>query len=1547
MTVKMFTTPATVKCCKNAYEIVGQISRTFDVHNCLMQETVTNCSDNISTATRELCSKLNIPLNLDITREIEGLVALAITLRGCKTYTSCASAIFLYARSYYSGSICNQLKEYIYEILAIEPQSGDEKQIDNEYVSFMQSIQDNWNVCKSNKLFSNLSKITGLLVTLNLCKASALTMSVSDFKLFEPDLALVHSKTTDIVDVVLSTVTYFVEAIYMSIKTKSLKPFLYDSKSAVELDEEFANILLWWDLVKNGNLERVANVTESEFDIRLERLCTKVKPLVTAAKGLERKIMSDRHMKLLGIKNDYITLKISSGVRRSPFAIELYGESSQGKTTFGDQIVDALLCSAGLPMGKEYRASYNPSDKYMSNWATNKQVLFMDDVSNDKADFVERPPTRVIIDVCNNQPYYANMADLESKGKVFVEPALAIVNTNVKHLDAHVYSNCPYSIQRRMNAVITVKAKPQYQYIVDGKPQGIDASKIRNEYADKGISPTFDDIWVLTVEKARQPHDIGDLAKYLPISYKGQLLKDVSFRVVVQYLIDEFKRHRLDQDCILSRMRERSQEVRQCGVDGCNQMHGYCDKHCDSMENQWGEEITLNAMQVFNTMYNNYYYSVLSDIITPNTSIDSFCRYVYGCVNLSSFLKLYKLMSSIWFVFILFSCFICNRSTPYLFVLYICVQFWLRTILFNYKYNYVLRNCTLSDIVNSMKRKYVSMACASSAVIAVIYACAYMYKSYNSFKQQANLEPVTLEQIEKRDAEESPWTKVTQRSLPVSEVSLTTATDDLLKVVSRNLVYGSVVAGDKVMMVNGLYLKSNVVIIPSHYFTERSLVVTFRKNNPQSCGGKFTTTLAKSTSFRIPNTDFMLCYTPNGGSFRDLTRWFPLTNMPASQFTALWRSKDGENMNIYGLTSPCMTSNGVCKFAGGVYANLSIDTFKGMCGATLVSHGKAASIIGLHLGGRTGTKKGCYGCITQSQIATALTRLRHMESVMITGSAEQFEKQVLSVDVLTEQPLHPKSAVNYMPHDSQVEYLGSCIGRAASVTSVQVTPISEIVTEVTGVANKWGPPKFKPDWFGWQECLSNLSNPAKPYDHNLLNICIGDYKEPLIRLAKSKMWNDMRPLTNLENCCGIPGKKFVDAIQLDTSIGYPLTGPKRNYIVKLEPTDDYSEPWKFNDLIMKEINRCEDCYLNGQRAYCIAKACKKDEVLAKDKCRIFYSNPIALTFLIRKYYLPLIRFLQMNPLLSECAVGINSHGPEWDQFHKFVTHFGTDRIIGGDYGKYDQKIPSQLLLASLRILLDIAKVCDYKADDLKIMEAMAGDIVYAVIAFNGDLIGLTEGTHISGNSLTVVLNGICGSLNQRAYFFTLFDSSYTFRDKVKLMTYGDDNIGSVSDDIPIFGIQGLSRFLGQYGQIYTMPDKESELTRFLPYDQFEFLKRKSVYCPDKGCYIGALADKSIFKMLHCYMRDKHTLDTPELACAKNIDTALREWRNHGRAVYEWRRDHMKDIASRSNMFHLCTQLDVDYDAAVEEWKCKYISNYEGHHQPLQNDESSNFSACGT
>lgn len=1499
----------------------------------------------------------------ELWRKIEGVVALFINLKECTTYTQFTAGIFLYVRDFYESSITKEIMDYISNLLndsVFEKQDGPDETTPN-WIKMLRNIKDNWALVKSNKAFGQFSKLMGLLVTLGMCDAAALQFEIAGFKVFDSEITKKHMSAFDVAEALLGTVTYFVEGAYLCFKTGSIKPLLLNDFAVLELDEEFTNIITWWELVKNGNLHRTVGMEDSEFIRRLDAVIVKLSTLVMSLKGLDKKLVVDKLTRCKGIRNELTILKISSGTRRSPFAFELFGESSMGKTTFGDQLTDALLTSAGLSTDKTYRAALNPGDKYFSNWTSDKTVAILDDVANEKSNFVEKPPTRAIIDICNNQMYYAPKAELEAKGKCFVEPEIVSVTTNVKDLDARVYSNCPYSVQRRMDLVFTVKCKPEFQKIINGKCCGVDSSAVRRYYTVDGEykPPPIDDIWTLDIEQAVAPEELRTTATYAPVTWRGQEMKDVSPVVAIQCAIEAFTEHRENQYAIMESMKTRERCLEVCSKPGCRFLKGMCPDHYD---NQLGFEtaVAINRIRkMFSKRFEDdseAFSKRIENAVTTklyNTATNFLDKWDWMCVIPSKYFENEKVIDFLeWY----YGDQLFKASKARSWILYsltgiIAYVSWRAGILF-FMFSWLIhnfvgintkreilvrelrrRNDTLPNIVKNARDKYAEAICYTSATIAALYAISKVYGHYRKLREShSGLEPKTQEEVDKRDAQANVWTPVVKRELPTSNESKCCSADELASIVKKQLRYATLRTEKRKMMANILFIRSNVVVLPDHYFEDTEFLdVKACRDEANALGGSFESKLHKAASVAIPDTDLRLCYCPSGGTFRDIVKYFPVGEVVSHPFQMLYRMKDGDVLEACGLGVAEMCDNEAKQFMGVDYKNLTINTFAGMCGAVLISKSKAAAITGFHLGGHAGTPHGCAGSLMQMQIYDALSKLEKIEGVVLSGVASKFQPQSLGVTVMKDDPLHPKSPINYLPIDSQFVYYGSCVGQTTSRSDVRRTPISEHVAEICGVQNKWGAPKMKPEWFGWQTCLENASKPGKAFPHDLLTASILDYKRPLLELIRLPMWNKIKPLTDLENLCGIPGCKFIDAINLNTSIGFPLTGPKRKFVTELEPTPEQPNNRILDDVIMDEIARVEGLYKEGKRAYTIAKACKKDEVLpvAKGKCRIFYGNPITLTFLVRKYYLPILRFLQMNPLKSECAVGINCHGPEWEEFYTHATHFGSDRYFGGDYGKYDQKLPSQLLFASLRILMDLARECNYSEEDIGVMQAMTGDLVYAMIAVNGDLIGLQEGTHISGNSLTVILNGICGSLNLRNFFYTRYPLSIPFRDAVHIMTYGDDNIGSVSPDYPEFNIKGCSEFLASYGQVYTMPDKESELKAYLDPNDFEFLKRKSYYHSGIGQHVGALLEDSIFKSLHCYMRPKGSPLTPQEACAQNIDGAMREWFNHGYEVYEKRREQMQQVAEKAGIRHLCTSLDSTYTCMVGAWCQKYDPAYQG------------------
>lgn len=1490
--------------------------------------------------------------------EFEGIAALFVALRGTVDYTSALATVILYLRKFSDKAVTTQVLQYFKE--AFLPQAGNEDPTiaKADWLAMMKNIYTNWTQVKNNKFFGHLSKLMGVLITMEMCKASSLTFSIKDMKLFEPDMKVIHGNAIDVIDAALGSVSFFVDVLSLCWDKKSLRPLLVSDQAALELDFEYAEICSYWELVKNGNLMRFKGITDHEFDRRLEKLATSVNALLPSLRAFDKKLMNDKYMKLLFIKNDYIGLKISSGTRAAPFAIELFGSSSQGKSTIAEQLISAMLTSADWPTDKEFQATYNASDKYMSTWTTDKLVMLIDDVANEKSNFVERPPTRPIIDICNNMPFYANMADLNSKGKIFVEPKIVVVTTNVKDLDARVYSNNPYSIQRRMHIVITVKAKKEFQRIdSNGKCMGINSSLVDASYP-KGEQPLFDDIWELTLEHAVPPQDISCQAGYEPFVHNDKPLINVSFKEALNFVIEQHQLHIIAQNNILERMRKRENLATKCNIDGCCQIKGYCATH-EKLEPQWGEAIMSNIFNVGKSAISK----VSDDIIGSGAAVEALASIAilragrefakrWDWINFVptpwventyfQYMCMASSYESLRWSYIRHSCLnwglagmastccwrkgktqfaICATST-----LVGCLALqknMVKTIERKYRNDLLSRN-TVGTIIGEMRDKHVSNICKAGGIVAVLYGFSRVYKAWRqTFRVEAHgsLEPKTQMEIDLRDQESNQWTEIVERSLPVQGIAKNTTAKQLKGLVATNLMYGTVICKEGTMAVNCMFVRTNVMLIPQHYFDQEELKITFRKEDPLKGGGMFAAKLSKSMSYFIPDTDLALCYVPSGGSMKLLSRFLPSGEVNRSEFLFMHRNMDGTMIEAQGLGKYCNTGHTNKSFRGIEYDGLTIDTKPGMCGSVLLSKTRPV-ILGYHLGGQTGTPRGCAGILTLERYKEGLAFLRAQEGVLVTGTAEHFDKEVMGVTILTGKPCHDKSPLRYQPHNSQIEWFGTCPGHSTFKSQGIKTKITKHVEDVMGAPNIYNTPTESPQWMGWQICLHNMATPAIPYNPEILAAAVVDYKSGLSEIFGSDLWKNSRPLYDYENWNGVPGRKFLDRVKANTSVGFPLKGKKEIYLEEIELFGAYTKVVQPTPIIQNEIDRMSGCYKREERGYPIAKACKKDEILTKDKCRIFYSNPVALTFLIRKYFLPLLRVLQFNPKMSECAVGVNSHGPEWNELYEHVLTYGEDRLFGGDYGKYDQKLSSQLLLASLRVLIDFARCCDYSEEDLRVMETMSGDLVYAVIAYNGDLIGLTEGTHISGNSLTVILNGICGSLNMRCYYLS-HPRKVPFRDAVKLMTYGDDNIGSVRKDIDNFTIKGASEYLAEYGQIYTMPDKESALLDFLPFEQFEFLKRFSVFHPKLGCHVGALVDKSCYKMLHYYLRDKSPEHSEELACAMNIDTACSEWFNHGEEIYENRREELREVAKRAEISHLCMNLDKTYNDKVLIWKDKY------------------------
>jgi len=599
--------------------------------------------------------------------------------------------------------------------------------------------------------------------------------------------------------------------------------------------------------------------------------------------------------------------------------------------------------------------------------------------------------------------------------------------------------------------------------------------------------------------------------------------------------------------------------------------------------------------------------------------------------------------------------------------------------------------------------------------------------------------------------------------------------------------------------------------------------------------------------------------------------------------------------------------------------------------APLVSNTSGPMIAGFHVGGVENSPQGCGGFLTIQQLDKAIAQLSQHSSVLLSKSSGTVEKCVYDVQWYESDKIHPKSPLNYLPAGTNCTVYGSCIGRAKYFSEVVTLPISASVAEIMGVPKQWGQPKFRSEV--WRESLLYSTSPSIGMEPPLLDFAYADYVNQLDTILLDKRWHSLiqetKPLTFMQTLCGIDGRRFIDKMVPNTSVGYPLGGPKSKYIELLDPNDFPNQncPAILDSKFWDEWMLHEKAYLDGERRYPVFKACLKDEPtpLIKDKVRVFQASPMALQLGVRKYYLPLARILSLFPLISECAVGINAQSPEWDQLMRHVGRFG-DNTLAGDYSKYDLRMPAQLTFTAFRVLIHMAQRCNYTEHDIIIMTGIATDICYPLMAFNGDLIQ-HYGSNPSGQNLTVYINCIVNSLLFRCGAkYILQNRCHKFSDICSLITYGDDADSTVHPLYPEFNHLSYAKFLGERDMPFTPPDKTATPEKYMSRQESHFLKRESKLLGDTNIFVGALEEASIFKSLHCVLKSK-AVTTMEQSIY-NIGGAAREFFFHGPEVYETRRQQLIAVAEKHNLLPLVPDLQLTFDERLTRWKEQYVPSPE-------------------
>lgn len=830
------------------------------------------------------------------------------------------------------------------------------------------------------------------------------------------------------------------------------------------------------------------------------------------------------------------------------------------------------------------------------------------------------------------------------------------------------------------------------------------------------------------------------------------------------------------------------------------------------------------------------------------------------------------------------------------------------------------------------------------AAMTTLYGMYKLYKSLEVKRQtpQGLLEPRTVADIKDRDAEENVWKKVEHEKVVVD-----TQFSDPSHAEERVKAHTCYITLDKVYSC-GQILQSNVVMIPYHVVTQarkrassNTVLLTCVRRETTHVNSTFKKLVDLDSVVRVGEHDLALVNVDTTGSVKGVLDLYP-QELPSQLDTAKYIGRDKEGALIEDLVIECMfrkTDNGVKdaglfsntlrKFDGLHYKFTGMESKVGLCLGTVLADKKMPYIAGVHLGGEVGNGSvGVAATPLHGELLEAVKLLQnditHFPAAAASDTFESYGKQHLKAG-----ETHDKSPLNFLEKGNFMSY-GPCPGGSTFMSAVQPSLLTGLVKTHFGVENKWGPPKGKgptgrETWHPWQASLAHSANPSIGVPEHLLRAAMKDYLRPIMKeLQQNKEFyeKEFKPLTEIEIVSGRDGQRFIDAMNMQSSLGFPLGGPKTKDLIYLAPNGEHICPRTLTPVHWKEFRKWKKLARQGKRGMLVFKASLKDEPtpITKTKVRVFQAAGMTLQLGMREQFMPCARFMSMHPIMSECAVGVNAHGPEMHQLFETIRKFGPRRGYAGDYSKYDLRMPAQLIYAAFQILIEMNSVFDaFTEEDRKYMEVLASEVACPMTAYNGDLIQLI-GSNPSGQNLTAYINSIVNSLLHRCALFDKFGTTLDFRSNVSIMTYGDDFAGSVRKWLN-YGNLDFADFCARHDMVVTSPDKETELTQYMDCDGIDFLKRKPRFDKELGVFMGAISEDSIFKSLHCNLKSK--TETKESVAAATCASALSEWFLHGREVYDDRVEKLRRVAEEANISKRVHGLYKTYDQRKEEWLKKY------------------------
>lgn len=1437
-----------------------------------------------------------------------------------KSFSEYSMAILLFVKLRTDGPILNsdllsQLEEYFKRLFGEHEVQGVE-----ECLSSARQYLNRFDEVKKSPIFTKLYKFSMYALSLSLFKKLGLTFDFLGYSRLESEaIRRRYHRGIDFYRTMADTALFLCERGYQCVKTGEMDPIFHSGATYQDFYDKSTKLLQQSLLL---NEPALYGFTEFEFLSDLDKSIEHGENIYKHATRIgeeDRTTVRSYVNKLLTVKFDLMTRSRARESRKPPMSVLIYGDTSVGKSSITDMIFQYYGKLRGLPTSSEYKYTRNPAANFADGFRTMQWCYQLDDIAFMNPDAAPNGDRSVleILQLINAVPYVPDQAALEDKGRIPFRGELVIATTNRKDLHAHPYFSCPSAVQRRFPFVIDVKPKPQYRNAAGM----LDSTAIGDiEFDD------FPDLWDFTIEKVvptttRANHTVN--ANYVVIH------KDLSLREFLLWFKETVENHHINQDRVSRSVNKMSTvQLKIC----CQLPPSQCTCNVEVQAKNTHVEVGFLS-KLWSFVFNSammilylYYICIAWDLVWPRIKLAYYICKRYGRKILVILYIQYRIVrwtidfNNRWF-------------------------FWkIRMQMWFYSTN---ADCLSENLRLRFERSYfkslgdrIQRSIGYPAFLAIFVGflasgvALYKFKtSIYSVQADSPLASSDEESEEELSISEeigkppvpgdnermNPWKASDSHELSSFDFTCKALSwnrfekDQVIELLSRNCYFVTVrwdCPTDKVgkykiarmTCLGGRIFMMNKHLLPPPAVTHFRMELRSQPNNPGVTANRVL--FVTRSMFLFDSSDIALISLGDMDAHRSIVDLF-ITQSFQGLHDGFVMNRDASAQVVVRNTirykyhekyyCSYFEESGTYPFVPTWFGRSDLPTEDGDCGSLhIVMTGYGPVILGIHYLGR-GNEVGCID-IRKEYLEK---RLQAIEEPQIQSSHPLLSSSKVKRELGS---LHTKSVVNYIEEGSARVY-GSFVGSAESGSKrfksmVEITPMAHELSN-HGYAIKHGPPCLT-GWEPKRKALIEMVNINNRMDHMLLKECADSFLSDIMSKLPSSEMSKLHVYDTFTSINGAAGISYVDKINRTTSAGCPWKKSKKHFMIPIEPKNDLLDPITFNDDVMERVEHMTDSYFRGYRSHMVFSASLKDEAtsflkILNKKTRVFTGAPLDGTIVIRKFYLAFIRLIQSNRFVFECGAGTIAQSLEWEEIMKYLTTFGTNNIVAGDYKNFDKSMFAYVIWLSFWILIQIAKRSgNYSFREIIALYGIAEDIAFPTVDFFGELIAFF-GSNPSGHPLTVIINSLANSLYMRYAYASLNPAGHCrdFQEYVHLMTYGDDNVMGVHPSHYWFNHTAIQEILGRCGITYTMAEKDAESKPFISIKDVSFLKRTWRYDEDIGAYVGPLDHESINKMLMVWKRSKSISSKEQ--CIAVITSVVREYFWYGRATFELKKNMLQNL----------------------------------------------------